>query len=130
MTVSQRILVVEDNADLRELLRLLLNRSGYEVQVAVDGADGMAKAQANPPDAMLVDLIMPGIDGLELATRLRAESTLPTIPILMYSGIPETDPRVAAVLRIPGVGYQIKGSPRQLPAALGELLKGATASPN
>ena len=102
---------------------MLLVRAGYEVEVAADGAEGLSKAQSWIPDAMLVDLIMPGIDGLELATRLRTEASMPITPILMYSGIPETDPRVTSVLRIPGVSYQIKGSPRQLPGALEQLLK-------
>jgi PAS domain S-box-containing protein len=67
-----RVLVVEDDADLREILRTVLEREGYRVEVAEDGPRGIEKAQARPPDAALVDIGLPGLGGFEVAPRLRA----------------------------------------------------------
>jgi CheY-like chemotaxis protein len=66
------VLVVEDNDDGRETLRLLLELCGYEVAVAADGVAGVQKAQEFRPDAALIDLGLPRLDGLQVARRLRA----------------------------------------------------------
>jgi CheY-like chemotaxis protein len=68
-----RILVVEDNGDGRETLRLLLELLGHEVQVAVDGVEGVEKALEWRPDVAIVDLGLPRLNGYEVARRLRGE---------------------------------------------------------
>jgi two-component system, sensor histidine kinase len=68
----RRVLVVEDNDDGRETLRLLLELCGYEVAVAADGVAGVQKAHEFRPDAALIDLGLPGMDGLQVARTLRA----------------------------------------------------------
>jgi CheY-like chemotaxis protein len=67
-----RVLVVEDNHDARESLCLLLSLSGFEVREAADGAEGLRQALEWRPDAVVSDIGMPGLDGWELARRLRA----------------------------------------------------------
>jgi PAS domain S-box-containing protein len=67
-----RVLVIEDDTDMREILKTVLEREGYRVEVAEDGPRGIEKAQARPPDAALVDIGLPGLGGLEVAPRLRA----------------------------------------------------------
>jgi len=66
-----RILVIDDNAAIRELLRLVLEEEGYEVIEAADGAEGLRRYQAEPTDLVITDLEMPGMDGLELLRALR-----------------------------------------------------------
>jgi len=72
MMMSKSILVVEDDADIAELLRLNLVDEGYDVQVASDGETGLTKLQANGYDALILDLMLPGKDGLEICRQVRA----------------------------------------------------------
>ncbi|MFL5339214.1 MAG: response regulator [Gemmataceae bacterium] len=71
-TVCRHVLVVEDNADGRETLRTLLTMLGYRVDVAADGPDGVRVALDVRPDVALIDIGLPGIDGLEVARQIRA----------------------------------------------------------
>jgi CheY-like chemotaxis protein len=71
-TAPRRILVVDDNVDAAESLALLLRLGGHEVRVACDGPGALAAAQAEPPEMVVLDLGMPGMDGFEVARRLRA----------------------------------------------------------
>lgn len=72
MQMSKSILVVEDDADIAELLRLNLTDEGYAVQVAADGETGLARLQSNGYDALILDLMLPGKDGLEICRQVRA----------------------------------------------------------
>jgi signal transduction histidine kinase/ActR/RegA family two-component response regulator len=67
----RRVLLIEDNADAREMLRSALELSGHTVEEAADGRDGLARAEAEPPDVAVIDIGLPGIDGYEVARRLR-----------------------------------------------------------
>ena len=77
-----RILVVEDNPDNRELLLQLLQRVGHEVLACDDGAEGIALAQQHIPDAVIMDLRMPKIDGWAAVQRLKADARTARIPVL------------------------------------------------
>ncbi|HEY3738654.1 MAG TPA: response regulator, partial [Bryobacteraceae bacterium] len=78
-----RILVVEDDSRMAELLRRGLASEGHNVDVAHDGVKGLEKARQNPFDALVLDVMLPGIDGLALARRLRATGS--RVPILMLT---------------------------------------------
>jgi two-component system, NtrC family, nitrogen regulation response regulator NtrX len=78
------ILIVDDEANIRRLLTRLLEAEGYAVRQAPDGAAGLAAADADEPDAVLLDLSMPGIDGLEVLAELRRRR--PDLPVVMISG--------------------------------------------
>jgi PAS domain S-box-containing protein len=82
----QRILVVEDDAASRELLLYLLERSGYHVQSAAAGVEALELVRTSPPDLIISDILMSGIDGFELIRRLRADSASARIPVVLYSG--------------------------------------------
>ncbi len=69
---SRRVLIVEDNPDGREMLKLLLELYGYQVAEAADGREGVEKALAWGPEVAVVDIGLPGLDGYEVARRLRA----------------------------------------------------------
>ena len=69
------ILIIEDNADARDALRLLLELDGHVVDAAGEGAEGVQIAQAKDPDIALVDIGLPGLDGYEVARRLRASGS-------------------------------------------------------
>ncbi len=80
-----RILVVDDVADNVEILRMRLESLGYEVVTAGDGEEALAAVQADPPDLVLLDIMMPKIDGLEVVRRLKADATLPFIPVVLVT---------------------------------------------
>jgi two-component system response regulator RegX3 len=77
--MSARILLVDDEETLRTSLAFALEKEGYEVVTAADGPSGLAAAAASPPDLILLDLMLPGLDGLEVCRRLRAQSSVPIV---------------------------------------------------
>lgn len=83
--MSKKILAVDDSGSLRQMLGFTLRSGGYQVTDAVDGVDGLQKAQASPFDLVLTDQNMPNMDGLTLIRRLRAEPAYRSVPILMLT---------------------------------------------
>ena len=77
-----RILIVEDNEDNRELITFILEHHGYETEIATCGEDGVAAAAANVPDAILLDIQLPDIDGLEVLHRIRTSINGAEVPIV------------------------------------------------
>ncbi len=88
-----RILIADDNADMREYLRRLLARS-YEVELVADGQDALERIQANPPELVLADVMMPRLDGFDLISRLRSEGRTRSIPIILLSARAGEEARV------------------------------------
>jgi two-component system nitrogen regulation response regulator NtrX len=82
--MARRILVVDDDAGIRDALRMILEYEGYEVLTAPDARTALADIDANPPDAILMDIKMPGMDGFEALDRIVAREVSP--PVLMISG--------------------------------------------
>jgi two-component system response regulator MprA len=87
----EHILVIEDDPAIRDLLRRGLAYENYKVTAAADGASGLAAARDNPPDLVVLDWMMPGLDGLEVCKRLRAASN---VPILMLTAKDSVSDRV------------------------------------
>ena len=79
-----RVLVIEDNADMRELMRMMLEEAGYAVDLAADGDAGLGALRARPADVVVTDIFMPNKDGLEIIPRVR--SNYPAIKVLAISG--------------------------------------------
>jgi two-component system, OmpR family, response regulator MtrA len=77
--MRQRVLVVEDDASIREVVKLGLERAGFEVEAAPDGRRGLDAFEARRPDAVVLDLMLPEIDGLELCRRMRVGSGVPIV---------------------------------------------------
>lgn len=81
-----KVLLVEDNSSVRELIHVLLEGEGYEIIEARDGFDGLQKAGRDAPDLMILDLMMPELDGESLLGKLRDDPQLRGIPVLVVSG--------------------------------------------
>ena len=92
MAVS--VLVVEDDKNIQELLRLYLEKEGYAVTVAGDGGQGLSKFRAIKPDLVLLDVMMPVMDGWTVCKTIRAESAT---PVIMLTAKSETDDKVAGL---------------------------------
>ena len=91
MSGRPRVLVVEDDADIAGVLRRSLDKEGYDVRVAADGERALGEAGVFEPDAVVLDLGLPGIDGVEVCRRLRGDGDM---PILILTARDALDARV------------------------------------
>ncbi len=121
-----RILVVEDEPDIRELIRLNLELDGFDVVTAADGEEGLDKAAGARPDAIILDVMMPGLDGWEVLGRLKAnDATLAEVPVVMLTA------RTGDLDRVRGgiegaVRYLTKPfNPSELRETIADVLAGA-----
>ena len=89
-----RILIVDDHEDNVELLRARLESWGFTAETAGDGQEALTKIEASPPDLILLDVMMPVIDGMEVARRVKGNPTLPFIPIIMQTALDATENKV------------------------------------
>jgi len=87
MAGKKRILLVDDEPDFVSVVRINLEREGYEVDAAYDGAEGLRKARANPPDAIVLDVMMPEPDGYKVCAELKADKRSARIPVLMLTAV-------------------------------------------
>ena len=85
--MPKTILIIEDDKFLREMIAKRLREEGYDVSMAVDGEEGIKKIQGEKPDLILLDLILPGIDGFEVLERMRKDSELAKIPVVILSNL-------------------------------------------
>jgi len=124
--MGHRVLVVDDDARLQELLATYLSQNGFEVTSAADGRKGLAALQSDTFDIVLLDVMMPGLDGIEVCRRIRATSR---IPIVMLTAKGDETDRVVG-LELGADDYVAKPfSPRELLARLRALLRRAQPTP-
>jgi DNA-binding response OmpR family regulator len=93
--MAEKILIVDDDIDTLKLVGLMLERQGYSIAVASNGALGLNKASAERPDLILLDVMMPDMDGYEVTRRLRSDPALAHIPIIMFTAKTMVDDKVA-----------------------------------
>jgi CheY-like chemotaxis protein len=123
MNTPARILLVEDDRILRKAGEVTLTKRGYVVVLAVDGEEALVKAREHKPDLILLDVIMPKLDGFEVLTRLKDDSATRDIPVIMLSNLSEaSDIRKAADRG--ARAYLVKSSirPEQLAEKVAETL--------
>jgi len=97
--MPETILVVDDEAANRELLKAILEEGGYEVALAQDGATALGLATAAPPDLILLDLRMPGMSGLEVCERLKRDPATQAVPVIVVTAYGEVTHKEAALTR-------------------------------
>ena len=97
MESKRKIMVVDDEARNLRLMEALLVPEGYEVIQARDGEEALAKVRETSPDVILLDVMMPGLDGLEVVRRLRADEATTLIPLVMVTALNEVEDRVQAL---------------------------------
>lgn len=79
------MLVVDDDATIRGLLQITLETEGFDVLTAADGVDGLERARADDPDLVILDIMMPGLDGLQVCHTLKSEEATSDIPVILLS---------------------------------------------
>ena len=122
--MTATVLIVEDNARNRKLVRDVLGHAGYETLEACDGEAGVALARERRPDLILMDINLPGIDGVEALARLRADAATAAIPVVALTAYAMKDDR-ERFLAAGFDGYLEKPvSVRELPGQLGALIRG------
>ena len=122
---SDLVLIVDDVPDNLAVLHDALDESGYTVLVATNGEQALARAAQARPDVVLLDAVMPGLDGFEVARRLKADPATAHIPIIFMTGLTDTEHLVAA-LDAGGVDYVTKPiKPKEVLARMNVHLQGA-----
>lgn len=91
--MSKKVLIIEDDLSAARLTEYTLEQAGYEVITAYDGFDGLDKAVTECPDLIILDVMLPGLDGYEVCRQLRQESETATLPILIISAKARDDDR-------------------------------------
>ena len=123
MTAPRTVLVVDDHEDNRRILRDLLRSAGYEVLEATTGEDGVATAKAQPPDLILMDIQLPGIDGYEATRRIKADEAARRIPLIVVTSYALSGDDAKALAAGADAYVAKPFSPRAMLAKVREYLK-------
>jgi len=120
----KKILIVEDDKFLRELIVQKLVREGFKISEAIDGEEGIKKIKEEKPDLVLLDLILPGIDGFEVLSRMKEESVLTSIPVIILSNLGQKED-VEKGMKLGAADYLIKAhfTPGEIIAKIKDNLK-------
>lgn len=128
--MSWSVLVVDDEPMARTLLRLMLVRAGFDVVEAEDGFDALDKLKQDAPDVMILDVMMPGMDGFSVCETVRAAPTTSELPIIMLSAKTDLD-SVNRGLRLGANKYLTKPiSPEELTRQVRDVLQEYSSSHN
>jgi two-component system alkaline phosphatase synthesis response regulator PhoP len=114
--MKRKILVVDDESDVRQFLKKRLERNNYTVITAKDGSECISKARSDEPDLILLDIVMPLMDGYDVIKELRSATETKMIPVIMHSVRKETKSIIKS-LELGSVDYVMK------PASFEQLLR-------
>lgn len=123
MSDKKRILCIEDEAEMIELMRLVLEREGFEFRGAVGGEQGLNAMRKEKPDLILLDLMMPGIDGWEVYRQMRADKELTDIPVIIVTAKAQSIDKVLGLQVAKVADYITKPfGPRELVGSIERVL--------
>ena len=118
-----RILVVEDDPDIAALVAHYLEKAGHATERAASGSEGLARVRAEPPEMVILDLMLPGLSGLVVCEAMRADPAVAAVPIIMLTARAEESDKVTG-LELGADDYVTKPfSPKELVARVGALLR-------
>jgi DNA-binding response OmpR family regulator len=126
--VRKRILVVEDDIDFIELLKFNLAKAGFSIAVASDGAEGLKKARSLHPDLILLDLMIPELDGLRVCEILRREPATARLPIIFLTAMSSELGKMACLAAGANDFISKPFSPKNLLTRIQAALEGTAAS--
>lgn len=121
--IKKRILCIEDEFEMIELIRMVLDREGFEVAGAMGGEQGLSMMKEFKPDLVLLDLMMPGMDGWEVYRQMRADKTLTEIPVIIVTAKAQSIDRVLGLQVAKVADYITKPfGPKELVASVQRVL--------
>lgn len=122
--MSKKILIIEDDKFLRELISRKISDEGFDVAEAVDGEEGVKKVKTEKPDLILLDLILPGVDGFEVLSRVKEDLNSASIPVIILSNLGQKE-EVEKGLKLGAVDYLIKAhfTPGEIVEKIKAILK-------
>ena len=126
---SKRVLAIEDEADILEVIEYNLDREGFEVTTSQNGEDGLELIRNNHPDIVLLDLMLPDLDGLELCRKIRSDEEIKQIPVIMVTA-KDTESEVVLGLGVGADDYITKPfNPKELVARVKAVLRRSRSTP-
>lgn len=122
--MSLRVLLVEDEEDIRTMFSEQLTLEGFDVTVAVDGLDAVTKVSTSLPEVVLLDILLPELDGFEVLRRIKADNKTADITVIMLSNLNQDDQRKQS-LQLGAAAFIIKSSltPHELSEQIKKLIK-------
>lgn len=122
--MAKKILIVEDDKFLRELISRKLQREGFEISEAVDGEEGERKIKEEKPDLVLLDLILPGMDGFEVLSRVKQDPEVAHIPVIILSNLGQKE-EIEKGLKLGAIDYLVKAhfTPAEIIEKIKTILK-------
>lgn len=127
MKAGPRILVVDDEPAIREICRLYLEQAGYQVEEASDGDAALDAVEHHPSDLVVLDIMLPGLDGLEVLDRIRARDQW--LPVLLLSALTSEDSRIGGLMQGADDYLTKPFAPRELVARVGVILRRLAVGP-
>lgn len=124
MSSKKKILVIEDELMLQQAYAQILGHTGYEVAVASDGEEGLKQLKRFDPDLILLDILMPRVDGLEFLNRAQIKKNYPGLKVLAFSNLSNA-PKINEMIELGATRHVLKSSvsPGELVSMVAELLK-------
>jgi len=119
-----KILIIEDDKFLRELMAQKLLALKYDIVQAIDGEDGLKKVKETKPDLVLLDLILPGINGFEVLEKIKADPEISSIPVIILSNLGQRED-IEKGLKLGAAGFLVKAhfTPGEIVAKIEKLLQ-------
>lgn len=120
----KKILIIEDDKFLRELIVRKLTQEGFETVEAIDGEEGLRKIKEEKPNLVLLDLILPTIDGFEVLTRIKEDPTLVSSPVIVLSNLGQRED-IERSLKLGAIDYLVKAhfTPNEIIEKVKNVLK-------
>src|SRR5215217_1350549 len=126
---NKKVLIIEDEKDILQLVKLYLEKEGFRTVTAMTGIEGLEQVKAENPDLVVLDLMLPGMDGLEICKRLRSKRETAMLPVIMLTAKAEESDTIVG-LELGADDYVTKPfSPKTLVARVKALLRRLEASP-
>ena len=127
--MKPRVVLIEDEKDIVELVSYNFRKEGFEIRSFLRGSEGLEEIRHSPPDLILLDVMLPDLDGFEICRRLRADERLKQVPVIFLTARGEEIDRIVG-LEIGGDDYVVKPfSPRELVARARAVIRRQAASP-
>jgi DNA-binding response OmpR family regulator len=122
--MAKKILIIEDDKFLRELIAQKLTKEGYESSEAIDGEEGIKKIKEEKPSLILLDLILPGIDGFEVLSQMKEDPAVSSIPVIILSNLGQKED-IERGLKLGAADYLIKAhfTPGEIIEKIKNILK-------